>query len=109
MSMKTCNELTLPREIAVREALQKVIDPEIGESIVDVGLIYGIELQDDAISIRMTMTSPACPMGEMILDEVHAELVHAFPEAEIDIEMVWEPVWNPDMISPEAKARLGWK
>jgi metal-sulfur cluster biosynthetic enzyme len=109
MSMKTCNELTSPREIAVREALQKVIDPEIGESIVDVGLIYGIELQDDAISIRMTMTSPACPMGEMILDEVHAELVHAFPEAEIDIEMVWEPVWNPDMISPEAKARLGWK
>ena len=107
--MKTCNELTLPREIAVREALQKVIDPEIGESIVDVGLIYGIELQDDAISIRMTMTSPACPMGEMILDEVHAELVHAFPEAEIDIEMVWEPVWNPDMISPEAKTRLGWK
>lgn len=107
--MKTCNELTSPREIAVREALQKVIDPEIGESIVDVGLIYGIELQDAAISIRMTMTSPACPMGEMILDEVHAELVHAFPEAEIDIEMVWEPVWNPDMISPEAKARLGWK
>lgn len=107
--MKTCNELTSPREIAVREALQKVIDPEIGESIVDVGLIYGIELQDAAISIRMTMTSPACPMGEMILDEVHAELVHAFPEAEIDIEMVWEPPWNPDMISPEAKARLGWK
>lgn len=107
--MKTCNELTSPREIAVREALQKVIDPEIGESIVDVGLIYGIELQDDAISIRMTMTSPACPMGEMILDEVHAELVHAFPEAVIDIEMVWEPAWNPDMISPEAKARLGWK
>lgn len=107
--MKTCNELTSPREIAVREALQKVIDPEIGESIVDVGLIYGIEVNDDAISIRMTMTSPACPMGEMILDEVHAELVHAFPEAEIDIEMVWEPAWNPDMISPEAKARLGWK
>lgn len=107
--MKTCNELTSPHEIAVREALQKVIDPEIGESIVDVGLIYGIELQDAAISIRMTMTSPACPMGEMILDEVHAELVHAFPEAEIDIEMVWEPVWNPDMISAEAKARLGWK
>ncbi len=107
--MKTCNELTSPREIAVREALQKVIDPEIGESIVDVGLIYGIEVNEDAISIRMTMTSPACPMGEMILDEVHAELVHAYPEAEIDIEMVWEPAWNPDMISPEAKARLGWK
>ena len=107
--MKTCNELTLPREIAVRETLQKVIDPEIGESIVDVGLIYGIDVHDAAISIRMTITSPACPMGEMILDEVHAELVHAFPEAEIDIEMVWEPAWNPDMISPEAKARLGWK
>lgn len=107
--MKTCNELTSPREIAVREALQKVIDPEIGESIVDVGLIYGIEVTDTDVSIQMTMTSPACPMGETILDEVHAELVHAFPEAEIDIEMVWEPAWNPDMISPEAKARLGWK
>ena len=107
--MKTCNELTSPREIAVREALTKVIDPEIGENIVDVGLIYGIEATDTDVSIRMTMTSPACPMGEMILDEVHAELVHAFPDAEIDIEMVWEPAWNPDMISAEAKARLGWK
>ena len=107
--MKTCNELTSPHEIAVREALTKVIDPEIGENIVDVGLIYGIEATDTDVSIRMTMTSPACPMGEMILDEVHAELVHAFPDAEIDIEMVWEPVWNPDMISAEAKARLGWK
>jgi len=107
--MKTCTELTLPLEIAVREALSKVIDPEIGENIVDVGLIYGIEATDTDVSIRMTMTSPACPMGEMILDEVHAELVHAFPNAEIDIEMVWEPVWSPEMISAEAKARLGWK
>ena len=107
--MKTCNELSSPHEIAVREALKRVIDPEIGENIVDVGLIYGIAATNTDVSIRMTMTSPACPMGEMILDEVHAELLHAFPAAEIDIEMVWEPPWNPDMISAEAKARLGWK
>lgn len=107
--MKTCTELSAPHEIAVCEALKRVIDPEIGENIVDVGLIYGIAVDDSAISIRMTMTSPACPMGEMILDEVHAELVHAFPDKEIDIEMVWDPAWSPDMLSPEAKARLGWK
>jgi len=107
--MKTCNELTSPQEIAVREALKKVIDPEIGENIVDLGLIYGIEATDAEVGIRMTMTSPACPMGEMLLDEVHAELVHAFPAAEIDIQMVWEPAWNPDMISAETKKRLGWK
>jgi metal-sulfur cluster biosynthetic enzyme len=109
MSMKTCNELTSPQEIAVREALKKVIDPEIGENIVDLGLIYGIEATDAEVGIRMTMTSPACPMGEMLLDEVHAELVHAFPDAEIDIQMVWEPVWSPDMISAETKKSLGWK
>jgi len=107
--MKTCTELTSPLEIAVREALSMVIDPEIGENIVDLGLIYGIAATEAAVSIRMTMTSPACPMGEMLLDEVHAELVHAFPDAEIDIQMVWEPVWNPDMISAETKKRLGWK
>lgn len=107
--MKTCIELSSPLEIAVCEALKRVIDPEIGENIVDVGLIYGLAVTDHDISIKMTMTSPACPMGEMILDEVHAELVHAFPDKEIDIEIVWEPAWHPDLIAPEAKARLGWK
>lgn len=107
--MKTCIDQLTPQEIEVREVLKKVIDPEIGENIVDVGLIYGIAVTESDVSIKMTMTSPACPMGEMILDEVHAELVHAFPGKEIDIEMVWDPAWNPDMLSLEAKARLGWK
>lgn len=107
--MKTCKDFSSPQEIAVCEALRRVLDPEIGESIVDLGLVYGIVAEETAIKVIMTMTSPACPMGEMLLDEVHAELEHAFPGAEIDIQLVWEPPWNPDMISAEAKERLGWE
>lgn len=107
--MKTSSDRNVSRENGVYDALKKVIDPEIGENIVDLGLVYGITLHGNTISVRMTMTSPACPMGEMLLDEVHAELVHAFPADEIDIELVWDPAWTPDRMTDEAKLRLGWK
>ncbi|HEU4708021.1 MAG TPA: metal-sulfur cluster assembly factor [Methylophilaceae bacterium] len=107
--MKTCDEVTSAREIRVRETLSGIIDPEIGLNIVDIGLVYGIEADSRNIRVRMTMTSPACPMGEMLLDEVHAGLRHAYPDIEPDIELVWEPQWTPDMMSPEAKALLGWE
>lgn len=107
--MKTLQELSSANEIALRETLLKIADPEIGENIVDLGLVYGIEASNKSIIVDMTMTSPACPMGEMLLDEVHAELLHAFPDAEIDLRLVWEPVWNPDMMSARAKQNLGWE
>lgn len=107
--MKTCNELPIIDEIAVRDALMKVIDPEVGENIVDLGLVYGIEAEGAAIRIKVTMTSPACPMGDLLLDEIQAELARAFPNSEIDIQLLWEPPWNPEMMSAEAKANLGWQ
>jgi metal-sulfur cluster biosynthetic enzyme len=107
--MKTLQELSSANEIALRETLLKIADPEIGENIVDLGLIYGVETDDKSIVVAMTMTSPACPMGEMLLDEVHAELLHAFPDAEIDLRLVWEPAWDPDMMSARAKENLGWE
>jgi len=107
--MKTLQELSSANEIALRETLLKIADPEIGENIVDLGLIYGVEVDDKSIVVAMTMTSPACPMGEMLLDEVHAELLHAFPDAEIDLRLVWEPAWDPDMMSARAKENLGWE
>ena len=107
--MKSCASLSSQQEIAVRDALSRVIDPEIGESIVDLGLVYGIEAEGNAIRVNLTMTSPACPMGELMLDEIRAELAHAFPEAETNIQLVWEPAWTPDMMTAEAKAHLGWE
>jgi metal-sulfur cluster biosynthetic enzyme len=107
--MKTLQELSSANEFALRDTLLKIADPEIGENIVDLGLIYGVETDDKSIVVAMTMTSPACPMGEMLLDEVHAELLHAFPDAEIDLRLVWEPAWDPDMMSARAKENLGWE
>ena len=82
--MKTCAELSTPLELAVHDALLRVIDPEIGENIVDLGLVYGIEADARSVKVELTMTSPACPMGEMVLDEAHAELAHALPGAAIE-------------------------
>lgn len=107
--MKTLTELSSTDELALRDALLKVADPEIGENIVDLGLVYGIEKEGQSIIVDMTMTSPACPMGEMLLDDVHDALARAFPDATIDLRLIWEPAWNPDMMSSKAKQSLGWE
>jgi metal-sulfur cluster biosynthetic enzyme len=94
---------------AVRAALREVIDPEIGIDIVELGLVYAISVEGDAIGVRMTMTSPACPLGEHIVGEVEAVLNEHFPDAAVSVDLVWEPAWSPDRISPEGRTRLGWK
>ncbi len=93
----------------VRDLLRQVIDPEVGVSIVDLGLVYGIDASAAGVRIKMTMTSPACPLGEMIVDEVRAVLVAELPgSCEPDISLVWNPSWEPSMMSELAKERLGW-
>lgn len=107
--MKTCNEPLSPMERSVRDALLRVIDPEIGENIVDLGLVYGIKVEGNIAKVDLTMTTPACPMGEMLLDDIHATLTRMLPnDVEVDIHLVWEPPWSPSLISAEAKQRLGW-
>jgi metal-sulfur cluster biosynthetic enzyme len=107
--MKTCDETLSSLQQSVRDALLQVIDPEVGENIVDLGLVYGIEVSGNAVKVTFTMTSQACPMGEMLLDDIHATLTRLLPsEIEFDMNLVWEPPWNPDMMSAEAKQRLGW-
>jgi metal-sulfur cluster biosynthetic enzyme len=75
----------------VRGALGEVIDPEIGVNIVDLGLIYGVEASGQSIRVRMTMTTPSCPMGGMLTDEVRTVIAHRFPAHRIDVDLVWEP------------------
>jgi len=93
----------------IRTALSKVVDPEVGANIVDLGLVYRIELDDQKLLIEMTMTSPACPMGEMIIDDAYAELDRVLPaDCQPEIRLVWEPPWTPAMMSEKCRLRLGW-
>lgn len=109
MSIKTCNDPLSHLEQSIQDILQQVIDPEVGENIVDLGLVYGIKVEENVAKISLTLTSQACPMGEMLLDDIDATLTRKLPtDIKYDIQLVWEPPWNPDMMSAEAKQRLGW-
>lgn len=94
---------------AVRDALRRVVDPEAGINIVDLGLVYDIVQEGEALRIDLTMTSPACPMGEMIVDNVHSELASLLPPAlELEVRIVWEPPWSPARMSDSAREHFGW-
>lgn len=96
-------------EAEIREALRAVMDPEAGMNVVDLGLVYGIEATAERVVVSMTMTSPACPMGEMITDEARAAVRDVVgPEVEVDIRLVWDPPWSPEMMSDQARRRFGW-
>ncbi|MDI1273199.1 metal-sulfur cluster assembly factor [Polaromonas sp.] len=91
------------------EALTRVVDPEVAMSIVDVGLIYGVTVTDGKLHVRLTMTSAACPVADLIIDEVETELDRvAPPELLIEVELVWEPPWSADRMSERAKRFMQW-
>ena len=93
----------------VRDVLRQVVDPEVGVNIVDLGLVYDIVADAGGIRVSMTMTSPACPLGEMICEEAHDAIRAAFDGGRaVDIQLVWNPPWHPEMMSANAKQALGW-
>lgn len=99
----------IPSAELAREALRKVMDPEAGMNIVDLGLIYGIEVAPARVDVVMTMTTPACPMSAMIMDDVHREVAAVVPAGTaIDVQLVWDPPWDASMLSAHAKAHFGW-
>ncbi len=99
----------MPGEEDVRRVLSNVIDPEVGLNIVDLGLIYGVEISDNRLHIDLTMTTPACPMSEMILDNARQALATLVPAgAEISLNLVWDPPWGPDKMSEYAHQFFGW-
>lgn len=94
-------------ESAIREALRQVIDPELGINIVDLGLVYAIEIDGTRVRVRMTMTSPACSLGEYLKDLADSMIKWRVRGVEaVDIVLVWEPPWNPDLLSERAKQQL---
>lgn len=92
----------------VRDRLRGVIDPEIGIGIVDLGLVYDIAVDEQAVVITMTMTTPACPLGAYLEQSVEQMLADQAGQRLIDIRLVFDPPWNPEMISEEGRAELGW-
>lgn len=100
---------TTPAVAEVLQLLQSVIDPEAGISIVDMGLIYDVELQEEGVSITMTMTSAACPMGDLLREEITHCLRQRFPAPQpIDINITFDPPWTPAMMSESARQQFGW-
>ena len=94
----------------IRSALQEVIDPEVGVNVLDLGLIYEVWVGGDTVRIKMTMTTPACPMGSYLTDNVKSAVLRRLPSiTQVEVELVWEPPWDPAMISDEAKRQLGWE
>ncbi len=94
----------------VREALRQVLDPELGIDVVDLGLVYEVAVRDRDVRVVMTMTSPACPLHGVLTAAAEAAIREHDPDVRrVEIEMVWEPPWSPDMMSEAARRRLGWK
>ncbi|MBI5791723.1 MAG: metal-sulfur cluster assembly factor [Rhodocyclales bacterium] len=99
-----------PDDASIRKLLRRVVDPEVGMNIVDLGLVYRIEATPQRVLVEMTMTSPACPLGEMITDEVKDVLARGLPPGcAADIRLVWEPPWQQSMMSEAGKRHFGWE
>ena len=101
--------MTTIDEDQVRDALRQVLDPEAGMNIVDLGLVYGILVVDGEVQVQITMTSAACPMAEMIIDEAQAAIEATLPQGTpVAVELVWDPPWTPERMSGLAREHFGW-
>ena len=91
----------------VLEALKKVQDPEIPVSVVDLGLIYDVQVNDGNVHVKMTLTAPGCPMARYIARQAEWAVTELEGVDDVVMELVWDPPWSPDRISPEGRKALG--
>jgi metal-sulfur cluster biosynthetic enzyme len=98
----------LPTPDIVRKALRTVKDPELNLNIIDIGLIYDVEVGGSGdVHVRMTLTSPGCPAGTEIIDDVKRVVSDLEGVQGVEVELVWEPYWTPDKMDPRVRAFLG--
>ena len=100
----TANSLN---EATILEALHQVIDPEINCNIVDLGLIYSVAITDGVVKVTMTLTTPGCPMHESISWGVKNALCSLEGVKDVEVEIVWDPAWNPSMMTEAGRAITG--
>ena len=102
---ETTAEEALSQEVEdVLEALRDVVDPELGINVVDLGLVYGVDLSDEVATLDMTLTSAACPLTDVIEDQAHSALEGLAKD--VKINWVWLPPWGPDKITDEGRDQL---
>jgi metal-sulfur cluster biosynthetic enzyme len=105
MSDSMTNEVLT--EESARNYLRSVIDPEIYQNIVDLGLVYGIDIDENqAVDVTMTLTTPHCPMGPQIIENVD-KVLRRHGASDVRVHIVWEPMWTPDAMTDELKRELG--
>ncbi len=92
---------------AVRKALRQVKDPEIGLNIIDLGLVYDVEVDEGEVHVKMTLTSPGCPVGGQIMREADEVVRMLDGVTGVEVELVWEPFWTPERIDPKVRSFLG--
>ncbi len=95
-------------EETIRKALRGVRDPELNLNIVDLGLVYETPISEDGdVLVKMTLTSPGCPAGPEITQDVHDTVIDLEGVNSVEVEIVWEPYWTPEKIDPRVRAFLG--
>ncbi|MEE8117316.1 MAG: iron-sulfur cluster assembly protein [Gemmatimonadales bacterium] len=94
-------------EEVVRKSLRSVKDPELNLNIMDIGLVYDIDIEDGNVTVKMTLTSPGCPAGPEILGDTEQAVRALEGVKDVQVELVWEPYWTPDRIDPRVRAFLG--
>ncbi|MBL9212139.1 MAG: metal-sulfur cluster assembly factor [Opitutaceae bacterium] len=104
----TTNPL-LPDPAAVRAACAGVADPEFGVGIGDLGLIYDVTVTGADVAVAMTLTTMSCPAGAVIVDAVRASVAAVPGVMRVDVRLVWDPAWTPEMISDRGRELLGWR
>ncbi|WP_235440505.1 metal-sulfur cluster assembly factor [Paenibacillus sp. DMB20] len=92
----------------IMNRLREVYDPELGINIVDLGLVYEVRCLQEEVGVVMTLTTPGCPMHDMMVSGVESAVSELPDVANVHVQVVWEPQWIPEMMSAEAKAELGY-
>ncbi len=98
----------MPTVEEVRDALTNVIDPELGLDFVELGLVYDVEVEGDEVYITFTLTSPGCPIGPQVTEQMQEYVGELEGVENVYPKMVFTPPWTPDMMSEDAKFALGY-
>lgn len=92
----------------VKQALRTVKDPEVGLNIMDLGLVYNVEIEGGEVHVQMTLTSPGCPAGPEILADADRSVRDLEGVEDVEVELVWEPYWTPERIDPKVRSFMGY-
>lgn len=95
-------------EEKVRKVLGEIEDPEMGMDIVNMGFIREVDIQDGEVEIEMTLTSPGCPLHRMFTEKVSERVSEIDGVEDVNVSLIFDPPWSPEMMSDEAKEKLGW-